>query len=67
MPDDWPDAACGYLRLSEHYPGAVREAERLGWPIERLDSHHFAPLSQPREVAAALIELGRRVAEAPGP
>tara|TARA_Y100001933_G_scaffold228576_1_gene244222 strand:+ start:7085 stop:7816 length:732 start_codon:yes stop_codon:yes gene_type:complete len=55
VPDDWPDAPCGYLSLSaQHYRGAVRAAEAAGWPCHALNAHHFAPLADPEGIAAAI-------------
>ena len=53
---DWAGPA-GYLRLSAAYDDAAELAERRGWPVRWLDTHHLAPTSRPDEVAAALIEL----------
>lgn len=53
---DWTGPA-GYLRLSAVYDDAADLAERRGWPVRRLDSHHLAPTSRPDEVALALSEL----------
>lgn len=57
VPDDWPDAACGYLKLSGSYPGAVAQAQHAGWPLRALDGHHLLPLCEPDRVAGALTEL----------
>ncbi|MEQ8859596.1 MAG: hypothetical protein RIC56_13200 [Pseudomonadales bacterium] len=57
VPDDWPDAACAYLRLSEHYPGALAQARRRAWPLRELAGHHLLPLCEPDRVAGAIDEL----------
>ena len=57
VPNDWPDAPCGYLQLSGHYPGAISEAREKGWAMRHLESNHFAPLDDPDRVAQALIDL----------
>ncbi len=57
VPDDWPDAPCGYLRLSDGYPSAVQHARRAGWAFEQLPGHHLTPLDRPGEVAARLFDL----------
>ncbi len=62
VPDDWPDAACAYLQLSEHYPTAARTATTQHWPHRRLPLHHLAPnhlapISHADEVADAIAEL----------
>jgi hypothetical protein len=57
LAEDWPDARCGYLQLSDSYETAAATAERRGWAVERLPSHHFAAMSQPETVADALVRL----------
>jgi pimeloyl-ACP methyl ester carboxylesterase len=47
----------GYLLLSEAYVPDADEARRNGWPVLEHFSHHLAMLTQPRDVAAALIRL----------
>ncbi len=62
VPDDWPDAPCAYLELSEHYPSALRQAVRLGWSTGRLPGHHLLPLSEPDSVAEAVGKLVDEIA-----
>jgi hypothetical protein len=57
----WPDAPCGYLRLSAAYHRWAEEAGARGWPTAALDAGHFHPLVDPEEVAAALLGLLRRM------
>lgn len=57
----WPDAPCGYLRLSESYQQASERAKALGWPVIELASHHLAVLTDPELVADGLLELVRRL------
>lgn len=57
MPADWPDAPCGYLRLSPAYDAVVRQARARGWPVRALGGGHFAALREPERVAAGLLEL----------
>jgi Alpha/beta hydrolase family len=57
----WPDAPCGFLRLSPAYDGWAREAERRRWPTARIDAGHFHPLVDPDGVAAALLGLLARM------
>lgn len=49
---DWPDAPCGYLRLSTAYDGAARLARLRGWPV--LDG----PDDRPGGHVAALVDPG---------
>jgi hypothetical protein len=53
----WPDAPCGFLRLSPAYDHWVAAAAARGWPTASLDAGHFHPLAAPAEVAAALLGL----------
>ena len=46
--------ACGYVQLSPFYEEAANKATELGWPVERLESHHLAAATSPSAVAAAL-------------
>lgn len=57
VPDDWPEAPCAYLQLSDEYRNSVTEANRAGWPLQRLAGHHLMPLSDPVPVARALKTL----------
>ncbi len=45
---------CGYVLLSPVYEDAAAKAAELGWPVERVESHHLAAATSPSEVAAAL-------------
>ncbi|MDX8037151.1 hypothetical protein SK803_43755 [Lentzea sp. BCCO 10_0856] len=45
---------CGYVLLSPVYEAAANKADELGWPVERLESHHLAAATSPSAVAAAL-------------
>jgi hypothetical protein len=45
---------CGYVLLSAVYESEADRAEDLGWPVERLESHHLAAATSPSSVAAAL-------------
>ena len=57
----WPDAPCGYLRLSAVYDGWAAAAAANGWPTARLDAGHFHPLVDPDGVATALLALLARM------
>jgi len=57
----WPDAPCGYLRLSAVYDPWADEAGARGWPTAGLDAGHFHPLVDPEAVAAALLGLLTRM------
>lgn len=59
MPQDWPDAPCGYLRWSAAYAGEARQAARRGWPVlaHTGPDDHFAAHSDPHGTAGALTEL----------
>ena len=53
----WPDAPCGYLRLSDVFEDAAKEAAELAWPLRRMASHHLGMLTEPVAVAEALLAL----------
>jgi hypothetical protein len=53
----WPDAPCGYLRLSDAYEPEATDAEARSWPCLRRDGAHLDPVIRPEEVAADLAEL----------
>jgi hypothetical protein len=57
----WPDAPCGFLRLSAAYDTWVAAAAARGWPTAGLDAGHFHPLVDPDGVAAALLALAARM------
>jgi hypothetical protein len=57
----WPDAPCGFLRLSAAYDGWAAAAAAKGWPTAGLDAGHFHPLVDPDGVAAALLALLARM------
>lgn len=58
---DWPDAPCGFLRLSPAYDGAARLARARGWPVvdgpNDRPGGHFAMLVDPAPVADDLLSL----------
>ncbi len=57
VPTDWPEVPCAYLSLSEHYRRAVDLAHAADWPFARIDSHHFAAMTDPESVADHLMTL----------
>lgn len=63
LPDvqGWPDAPCGYLRLSDAYEGEEAEAAGRGWPVAHLRGTHLEMLLAPAAVAAAILQLVARM------
>ena len=57
----WPDAPCGFLRLSPAYDHWLAAAAAQGWPAASLDAGHFQPLADPGGVAAALLGVLARM------
>jgi hypothetical protein len=57
----WPDAPCGFLRLSAAYDRWAAAAATRGWPTAGLDAGHFHPLVDPDGVAAAMLALLARI------
>lgn len=60
--DSWPDAPCGYIRLSEGYDQAAQEARRRGWLYREFNSGHFHMLVDAAGVAEAILQLAPSVA-----
>lgn len=57
VPEDWPDAPCAYLKLSDAYAAAARTAELRGWPVRRLRVSHFWSLTHPAQFASELADV----------
>jgi hypothetical protein len=57
LPQDWPDAPCGYLRTSVRHDDQVRQARMRGWPVAEHPSGHFAAVADPAGTARALSVL----------
>jgi hypothetical protein len=55
----WPDAPCGYLRLSAGYAVPAARARADGWVCEEWDGGHFDLLARPGETAGAMLDLVR--------
>jgi hypothetical protein len=63
----WPDAPCGYLRLSEAYQEPAERAKALGWPVTELLTHHLAMVTDPELVIGPLLDLVRQLKREPPP
>jgi hypothetical protein len=57
MPQDWPDAPCGYLRTSARHEDQAGQARMRGWEVAEHLSGHFAAVADPEGTAAALSAL----------
>ena len=57
VPGAWPDAPCGYLRLSAAYDPALEAARAMGWPTRSIDAGHFHMMVEPDEVVDELLSL----------
>jgi hypothetical protein len=57
MPQDWPDAPCGYLLTSERYRDQARQARMRGWAVAEHLAGHFAAATDPQATADALRAL----------
>lgn len=53
----WPDALCGYLRLSPGYDRYLAEARSRGWRTASLDAWHLSLCGDPVPVADAMLGL----------
>lgn len=67
VPHSWPDAPCGYLRLSKAYDQFADAAGRRGWDVIGFDAGHLHMLVDPPAVAAALEELADGLPDRPDP
>jgi hypothetical protein len=56
QPEDWPDAPVGYVQLSAACSQPSATARHRGWSVVVRETHHFAALTDPGLVAAALDE-----------
>lgn len=54
---NWPDAPCGYLRLSQFYEPHAAQARQTGWAYREFNGGHFHMLVDPGAVAEALVSL----------
>ena len=57
----WPDAPCGYMRLSAGYNRASAKAREEGWGYIEFDAGHFHMLVDPGTVGDALMEMAERM------
>ncbi|MFC4038587.1 alpha/beta fold hydrolase [Dactylosporangium siamense] len=57
VPAGWDRAPCGYLRFSEHYEPAAREALDRGWAVAHVPGLHLHQLVDPEPVAAQLVAM----------
>ncbi len=57
VPEDWPDAPCSFLQLSEQYLTAARTAELRGWSVHHHVAHHFWAMTNPQDFADQVIAL----------
>jgi len=57
VPEDWPDAPCAYLQLSDAYAAAAHTADLRGWVVRRRPSHHLWAMSDPDGFATTLAEM----------
>jgi hypothetical protein len=61
VPAGWYGRPCAYIQLSAFYSVYGSQAERRGWPVLRRDTHHFAMLTQPEDIAKMLIEISQQL------
>lgn len=57
----WPDAPCGYVRVSEFYRPLAQEAAVLGWPVVEVDVQHLHLLVDPIQVTGLLLNVVARL------
>lgn len=61
----WPDAPCGYLRLSSGYDTPAARARHEGWPLRSFDADHFHMLVDAPAVTEALLGLCQDLTRTP--
>lgn len=64
--EDWPNAPCAYVRLSQGYDQPARQAQQGGWPYREFDAGHFHMLVDPVAVAGAILHLTSSMAQPEG-
>ena len=57
LPEDWPDAPCAYLQLSEVYAAEAESARQRNWPVRNVQGHHFWAMTNPRDLAQTITEI----------
>ena len=57
LPQDWPDAPCGYLHTSARHDDQARQARMRGWAVAEHPRGHFAAVEDPAGTARALSVL----------
>ncbi|MFL6182077.1 MAG: hypothetical protein ACJ73J_07170 [Actinomycetes bacterium] len=57
LPDDWPDAPCAYIQLSESFSPELRTAQLRNWPSRSVAAHHFWAVTNPSELADLITEV----------
>jgi hypothetical protein len=61
FPADWPDAPCGFVKLSVAYDGPARVARSRGWTVVEAPADqpggHFAACADPDGVTSILLDL----------
>jgi pimeloyl-ACP methyl ester carboxylesterase len=58
----WDDLPAAFLAFGTTYAAEAARAERLGWPVARLEGRHLHQLVDPDAVAAAVLDLVARLA-----
>ena len=61
--EDVEPSGSAYLRLTDAYEEAAREAEHRGWLVAHHPAHHLAILTSPETIAASLVGLTRALLE----
>lgn len=64
VPEGWPDAPGGYLRLSAAYDAEAEEARSRGWALVSLSGTHLHMINDPAAVTDALLNLVRDMGDA---
>jgi hypothetical protein len=57
----WPDAHCGYIRLSEAYNQPAAQARKAGWPTYELTAGHFHMLVDADTVTNLILDSEKEI------
>ena len=55
--DSWPDAPCGYIRLSASYLAETETARSMEWLVREVDSAHLQMLVDPIAIMGLMLEV----------
>jgi hypothetical protein len=57
LPEDWPDAPCAYIQLSQEFAADAHTATMRNWLVRTVNAHHFWALTNPSQLADVVSEV----------